>query len=674
MWYMNPSSLQRANRSWPIRLVLLGLFLLGSYPAAPVSGRPDRAIPDPVDEFRKALKLEASDVLRVADAKSKSKQVQYALQFREKNLRGILAKMTSLGDLSRALLLQEWLQVDSKVREAMLERFKTELQEALRGPDPRVVSAAAALIAEVSNNARKQEPQQSDVRNLLTGLAPELIKLTDKPDPSVRAAAALALGQIQAPAKDVGPVLKKLLAAHNEPEVRRAASQALNDQIQFLVGLITTPGGSLTMAYEKPKSAPKDKDLPTIREEARDYSIAALDAFTSLPGAGLGDPDVEIRLQCTNTVGVIATGFRNQVPEGNPSIFPPEGRKADKADEKTILDHRKLVQQDFKFYRPLFEAFQKAAPALACVSLDDNPFIRRSARNVLEEIAGARRKMRNYLDSIPPVPKVEEDKDDKKERGLKPRREFPAQLVARRGAFDRSGSPAPQGFLVKNADEKDEKDANDDAFPRSNNPLLLEPPVTLDALIKGLLCSPDERSRILAVDAIETMGMQGEPAIPALLKALGDPSVFVRWATARTLGRLAPTAADVVVPALVAILCDPDIDVRVAAVTAIDHFGLLARGAIPALTQAVGPGDAELRIAAMKALVATGSEAASAAPQIAAGLTDTNVRIRRQAAQTLGRFGPLAAPTAPALRAALTDTDPDVRMDAADALIKVLGK
>jgi HEAT repeat protein len=670
MWQTNLSGSRLAWQSGPIRTALLGLLLLAVSLAAPNRGQGDTALPDVVEDFRRALKVEAGDALLRADSKSTQKRVLFALEYRGKNLRAIAKRMTSLGDLSRALILQEWLPVDSTVREELLQRFKKELQAALGSSDPLVLIAAAAVVSEGSSNARKQEPQQSDVRFILSSLRPELIKLTTHANAAVVAAGALALGQIQGEAKELVPVLKKLLAASNPLEVRQAAAQALADQIQFLITQVTTPGGPRGFGLS-PLGAPKpEARIQELKTEARDYGVQALEAFIALPSAGLSDPDVGIRLQCTNIVGQIALGLRSQVPDGNPAMFPPQdkNRKASRADALFIKEQRDMALEDFKFYRPLFESFRKAAPNLAAVTLDNNIFIRHSAENALDDVAGARRRMRNLLDSLPPVPVPEEEKEDMD-------KEKPAMSWRREPALPYHQALATSPPMVQLVVQKDDKELLPEPFPRRDDPLLAEPGATLDALIKDMLTSLDVRSRTLAVDAIETMGGQGEPAIPYLIKALGDCSLYVRWASARTLGRLAPDLAEAVVPEITKLLCDPDVDVRTAAATALERFGLLARSAIPELTRAAGPDeDVEQRIAAMKALVATGTDGASAVPQIALGLTDTNVRIRRQAAQTLARFGPLARSAASALQQALTDTDPDVRKDAADALIKVLGK
>ena len=315
MWQTKPIASRLPGGSLAFRTVVLGLLLLAVSLAGPKRGLADKALPDVVEEFRRALKLEAGnkegDVLKYYDTKSTRKQVQYAVEFREKNLQEIAGRMTSLGELSRALLLQEWILsspaeppgLDNKVRDAMVKQFADGLRRALASSNPAVVAATCAVIEDVSTNARLQEPKQLDLRRMVAGLVPDLIKQTANSNVGVRAAAAQAPGRVKGLAREVAPVLKKLLASGNEVMVRRAAAQAFLDQIQYLVTQVTMP----------PQQNTRDSPLlrePRLREECRDFSVRALDAFTTLPCAGLADPEGPIRLLCTNTCGHIASGLR----------------------------------------------------------------------------------------------------------------------------------------------------------------------------------------------------------------------------------------------------------------------------------------------------------------------------------------------------------------------------
>jgi HEAT repeat protein len=191
------------------------------------------------------------------------------------------------------------------------------------------------------------------------------------------------------------------------------------------------------------------------------------------------------------------------------------------------------------------------------------------------------------------------------------------------------------------------------------------------ALIAGVT-DKDVATRLLAIDAFESMGKEAVPAAPALVRALKDPNQFVRWAAARTLGKMAPVAAEQAVPALRTLLHDREIDLCLASATALDHYGPAAKSAIPDLIEASRTTDVVLRIAALRTIAGIGTDAKSAVPAIAVALKDPEPRVRQTAAEVLGQFGPLAIEAEPALRATLDDNAPDVRRAVGDALLNIL--
>jgi HEAT repeat protein len=194
---------------------------------------------------------------------------------------------------------------------------------------------------------------------------------------------------------------------------------------------------------------------------------------------------------------------------------------------------------------------------------------------------------------------------------------------------------------------------------------------TLEALVAGL-SDPVPRVRLATIDVLETMGKTAAPAAPALVRALSDSNRFVRWAAARTLGRMAPADAREAVPAL-ARLINPweDLSVRLAAITTLGQYGSEARSAVPVLASAVGKSDVELRMAAIKALEAVGTDAAPALPAIGWGLRDSSPQVRAESARVLGRFGPLAVRALPALNKALNDPAEEVRRNASEAILAI---
>jgi HEAT repeat protein len=658
-----------------LRTALLGLVLLGLAWSSErrASGQP---LPDRVEEFRKALRIEPTGPLRLPpDKKDADAAFDLSTRYRQKTLTRLANGMRSLGELSRALQLPEWTQSDDRVREAvddqirqdMTRRLEKGLREALASSDPAVAISAEGLIMEASYSLRRQplglkgRDPAPELIGMFNGLVPDLERLTGPGYWEVRGYAALALGQVGAaslplpgPVKhlpeDIVPVLQKMLTQDNLVQVRRAAAQGMGDLLQSLIAQGTNIPGIRLGPPSGRIGAPEDF-REQLRNRFRAMSRRIILALAQTSEGGLVDSDRTVRLRSVTAIQNIARLLRDLIPDGNPANYPPPARERTEAENRLLNLERAYLQSQFDYYKPLFEAFRAAAPALARVTLDPEEDVRQVALDAQDEVITCRRKMRGYLESVPPAKAEELPPPKEKDVRANPSDLF--QTV--------SGSGKASGHLTV----QERKEIVID-------PVLRESPETLQALIKGLT-GTDPYSRVLAVDAIESMGPEGAPAIPALIEALNDPFRFVRWAAARTLGRLAPEAAAQVVPALIRLVQGCDLDVQEAAATALEQFGPLAAPAVSALGEVAANGTPEVRIAAMKALAAIGTAAAPAIPQIAASLQSTNSRVRRTACDTLARFGTLAAEAAPSLKRLLLDTEPEVRKAASEALIKVLG-
>ena len=152
--------------------------------------------------------------------------------------------------------------------------------------------------------------------------------------------------------------------------------------------------------------------------------------------------------------------------------------------------------------------------------------------------------------------------------------------------------------------------------------------------------------------AVLLLGACGEPAAPALARALTDADERVRRSAASELCWLG-TKASSVVPALTRALGHPDPDTRFGAAGALGAIGPQAGSAVPALTNALADVDSNVRASAASALGSIGPQAREAVPALAKLLNDPELSIREDAAEALGKIGPDAAVAVPALVAAL---------------------
>jgi HEAT repeat protein len=282
---------------------------------------------------------------------------------------------------------------------------------------------------------------------------------------------------------------------------------------------------------------------------------------------------------------------------------------------------------------PLMRAFKEQSNNLSSATLDPDAGVRLRGRRAMEELGNARQR---FL--------------------VVPR---PAEQRPVQGTLgDHS-----DGGIVLVAGQTEHKAASED-------PLLEVLTGGLPALVRGLQ-DPITENRLAAIDAIETIGRPAAPAAPALVRAFRDPDRFVRWAAARTMGKVGPVDPRMEVPALAHLLSDADVDVYRSAAVALERYGPLAREAVPALIRATKADHWVMRIQAIATLETVGTGAAGAIPALADALSDSDARVRRYAADVLGKFGATAKEAIPALTAALGDSNADVRKAASDALLTI---
>lgn len=204
----------------------------------------------------------------------------------------------------------------------------------------------------------------------------------------------------------------------------------------------------------------------------------------------------------------------------------------------------------------------------------------------------------------------------------------------------------------------------------------------------------DAQARRNAAACLGTSRPSALGAIPALINALGDGDLGVRWnashalsqigpavgedllrtlkdgnirmrrGAAETLGLIGPNAQDAL-PALVAALKDTDAVVREEASGAIARWGARAQPAVAPLIALLADGDPYVSGKAAYALRIIGK---GSVPALIGALMDTNRTVRWCSAIALSKMGPEAREAIPALVNALGDSDDNTRSTAAVAL------
>ncbi|HYT88393.1 MAG TPA: HEAT repeat domain-containing protein [Gemmataceae bacterium] len=324
----------------------------------------------------------------------------------------------------------------------------------------------------------------------------------------------------------------------------------------------------------------------------------------------LKDSDVQVRRIGITALLQATAAFRELVFDAVAAKdFPAKGRDRTPDEEKIIRAYQKTVLQEQANFKPLIQTAQDQARTLAQALTDTDSEVQEKARQALEMYGSARLRLRRRIASV----------------------ELP---------------PA--------ADE-----------------LILAIAPALKVVQQGVR-DPNVQVRRSTLDFLESLEENAAPAIPGIVAALSDPDRFVRWAAARTLGKIGPIRIELTVPALARLLRDPDLDVSLVAENTLKSFGADAKAAVPDLIAATRVGDAEARVAALQTLASVGvADAASSIPAVIDALGNTDARVRRTAAETLGSFGRSASAAVLPLRQLLQDEDAEVRRAASDALLSI---
>jgi HEAT repeat protein len=528
-----------------------------------------------------------------------------------------LERIRTISDMRRALSLTEWpkepstdplLEADRQSRNALAERFRRAIEAIFRRGSVTSKLAALEMIADIGTTMRGLD-EPTGIGRIFTD---DLINLMKEDDsPVVRAAAARTLGQVFPKPEKAGPAFRSMLKSSAVIE-RRAVLDGLLHMIQKVNDL--QRGNQATQ-----EASATDKDVIDAGREV----------FISV-GPGLSDPDVEVRRLSAAAVHttVAALVGLNLIPHRRISedvirieLTPEEVRRI-----RTTL-------------RPLIEPLPGLALKIARIIGDPDPQVKIEAQRALEDLGNVRQRLQRLppaATGLPPLPKP--DAGEKPEGGEAPKQ------------------PAPE--------------AKKGIGPLEEDVLRQVLEIAVPALTANISRGPLE-VRLGAIEGLSTIGAPADSAAPELVKALRDPNLFVRWAAARTLGRIGPVEGVPAVMPLARLLLDNDLNVNLAAAEALGRYGPAARAAIPALVEIMRATDEDKRVAAIRSLQGIGTSAQSAIPALIYALDDPGPRVRQAAAELLGKFGSAAASAVPALRRLLGDTNPEVRQAASDALLDI---
>jgi HEAT repeat protein len=224
----------------------------------------------------------------------------------------------------------------------------------------------------------------------------------------------------------------------------------------------------------------------------------------------------------------------------------------------------------------------------------------------------------------------------------------------------------PSKDVVRRGQSDQEHTEKDKDQPKKENNAT---PPTVKELTQRLAVK-DAAQRAQALKDLAAMGAEARPALPALLKALGDRDTDVSQLAAAALKNLEPwTASDL--PALRAGLRDTAPEVRAFAVTAVKSLGDKARPALADLLKAVGDEDAAVSRMAGEAIQGLLPMSEADVPNLMKGLGNKSPAVQSLTVGVLKTMGPAAKKAAAPLASLLTDSDPALAAGAAEALGKI---
>jgi HEAT repeat protein len=583
----------------------------------------------------------------------------------------------SLGDMAQALLSSAE-EPDAEVRKARVQRFlagvKKAIEEGNANQDPALREAVAVLVGEFAASARGGLLGTRSSNQLVIDVLPPLadaMAALGKTDTSadVRAAAARTLAKLPSAADPSIAIQESIL---RDPERKELHAGAKDDLSRLRPAVGVAVGTLETML--------KDDKNPEVRRAAAGALTSVLKGTVAADRGAFAAPVVEPSRYNLILCGPTVARAAGSVLSGRES--DPEVRRRSAA---ALLQVGSTLNSQLRAgatetlsdlhgaLEPVQAALWKQIDALSTAAQDGDPEVRHTGLRALEEMGDVRL---HWLwpsrETLPFTPTPEG----------KPRK--PGKPTAAASPGELSGLNLT--YVTYQAQP-----------PKPETERFADLYRAIPALTRSL-ADDNVRNRLAAIDALETITARPRdlPAPPptvaqelgarpaaeaakALTRALSDRDRFVRWAAARTLGKMAPLD-DVengkqvqhgAIAGLALLLSDSDPDLRLRVAEALADFGKAACDAVPALAVAASRGDEEARIAAAHAILVIGGSPEVAVPALVTGLDNPNTRLRRASAEALAKYGAEARAARPALQRALRDSDPEVRRLVSDALIKI---
>jgi len=563
---------------------------------------------DPVEDLRQTLPIRLEELNNPPDV---------VVDFRRESLAKKVANLRTIGDLRRALALDEWKidpqriandrirKIDLEMRQRVGDRLIKAIDASIKDGDANTKLAIANVIAEMGPTIPALDPL--DRFGFARQLTPEVIQLTKDSDLGVRQEAIRALGNMN---PDPEIAVKAIISVFDSDSAigpKRLAADSLGQLIRVAAHL--QKRGRTAVGVEATRS-----DVVII---AREVFLAA--------GGGLKDADSEVRALTLAAVQIAAQTLSDNIPD--PFLrrdFPPEGRKLTEGERKDILARYADVKANADEARPMFLAL-KANMELIGKSIEDpEQRVRLIGIQTLENIGYARNRIKRRLASLPLVE-----------------------------PFDGGAKVDPISFM------------------KGMDPLEGFLKVELEK-VPRLLQEPDIRIRRGVVEFMQTLESDALPIAAALEVAMSDSDRITRAEAAKAAGLLPPAKAEFLAPALGRLLLDPDLQVRILAAGTLEVMGPFGKEAVPSMAQSLGRGDVEGQIAVMFALNRLPSDVSKTAiPHLAQVLTSSDPRLLKNAADSLGRIGPPAAMALPSLRRLLGNEEAEVRTSASEAILSI---